>query len=146
MNTYDIATALDGIEYPCAIPKHIQLAAQVAKIVIVYGMSDDLVELAGAICDELCAYGGADFSVTPRGLMMDFDNLIQNHRGADLKDKLREYFQSEGTEMAIEALWCDEPDISWTFRTTIPHQTFRIMEDGAVFCRGIVFALGDVKP
>lgn len=145
MNTTEIANKLDGTEYPPRIPKDIEAAAKKAGIVIAYGCSDDLVELHGAIREELDAYDGVAFHVTHQGLFPDIDHLIENYRNDARVNKLREYFAMEGYEVEVEALWCAEPDISWTFKTTIPHETFNIMEDGAVFCRGIVFRLEDVK-
>lgn len=146
MNTTEIANKLDGIEYPPRVPKDIEAAAKTAGVVIAYGCSDDLVELHGAIREELDAYNGVAFMVTHQGLFPNVDRLIENYRGPDLVNALRNYFAMEGYEVEIEALWGAEPDISWTFKTTIPHETFNIMEDGAVFCRGIVFRLEDVKP
>lgn len=146
MNTVEIANKLDGMEYPPRVPRDIEEAAKWAGIVIAYGNSDDLVELRGAIREELDAYEGVTFDVTHQGLFPDIDRLLENYRGPDLVNKLREYFSTEGCEVAIEALWGAEPDTSWTFKTTIPHETFNVMEDGAVFCRGIVFRLVDVKP
>lgn len=46
----------------------------------------------------------------------------------------------------IEAVWCpDEPDCSWAYKTDIPHVTFDVVEDGELYCRGIVFRLADAK-
>jgi hypothetical protein len=39
-----------------------------------------------------------------------------------------------------------EDGCSWTFRTGIPHATFNILEDGDLFCRGIVVDLRDLAP
>jgi hypothetical protein len=35
-------------------------------------------------------------------------------------------------------------DTSWSYETDIPHATFDVLEDGEVYCRGIVFALADL--
>ena len=40
----------------------------------------------------------------------------------------------------IEAVWCDpESGSSWSYKTSIPHETFRILEDADLYCIGIVF-------
>lgn len=40
----------------------------------------------------------------------------------------------------IEAVWCDpENGSSWSYRTAIPHETFRILEGADLYCIGIVF-------
>ena len=33
---------------------------------------------------------------------------------------------------------------AWTYMTDIPHATFDVMDDGELYCRGIVFALADL--
>lgn len=43
----------------------------------------------------------------------------------------------------IEAIW-GRDDISWQYETELPHATFDIMEDGEVYCRGIVIDMGDI--
>ena len=35
-------------------------------------------------------------------------------------------------------------NVSWSYLTDIPHKTFDIMEDGEIYCRGIVFSLDDL--
>ena len=45
----------------------------------------------------------------------------------------------------IEALWCKEDDIAWTYKTDIPHETFMIYEDDEAYCRGIIFSINDLN-
>lgn len=35
-------------------------------------------------------------------------------------------------------------DIPWTYKTNIPHLDFNIMEEGEVYCEGLVFFIGDL--
>lgn len=68
-------------------------------------------------------------------------------------DDLMEFYQDDSKRANyIEAFWCDKTAfdengniIAWTYKTDIPHETFMIYEDGAPYCRGIVFNLADVK-
>ena len=114
--------------------------AALSGLVIVYGASDDLMELEGAISDEIGACDGVTIRVDKDGLIPDFDILNKEDKTA-----LRDYFARETTGQTIEQLWCAEEDYSWTFKTHIPHVTFEIVEDGSRYCRGIVFSLTDVK-
>ena len=41
-------------------------------------------------------------------------------------------------------LWCSEHPFSWTYETPVPHATFDVMEDGDLFCRGLVIAVSDL--
>ena len=51
----ELAVKLDGIEYGDGIPDDIVEAAKESKLVIIHGSSDDLIEIHGAISDEVGA-------------------------------------------------------------------------------------------
>lgn len=112
----DIADALDGSEYPLYIPASISKQARECGVQIVYGDSDDLIEFEGPFRDELGAW-------------------IPEDRGT------RDYVSSEGRR--ITAVWGETKKVSWTYRTDIPHETFRIIDedddDDETYCIGIVF-------
>lgn len=136
----EIAQQLNGIEYDRHTHDHVRKIGKVheqAGVVIVYGESDDLMEFAGAISEEL---GGTNNGITA---YVTRDGLLQN----DCKNSDCPHFEkAKASAATIEALWCKEDGYSWTFRTEIPHETFDIVEDGEKFCRGIVFTLDSVKP
>lgn len=54
------------------------------------------------------------------------------------------------SDKPIKAVWCGgETDdcgneITWTYETEIPHETFMIYEGEEPFCRGIVFNINDL--
>lgn len=128
-----LAARLTGAEYPVRIPKDIVEAARTAGLVIVYGASDDLMKFEGAITDEVGCYEGGTAYLDSAGLLQnECDNEDCPHF-ARLKKAAR----------TIEAVW-SEGDYSWTYKTTIPHETFEVVEDGEKYCRGIVFALADL--
>lgn len=136
MNAKELAAKLTGCEYRKEITKELAAEAKSNGLVVVFGASDDLMEFRGAIYDEHGCYDGGIAKVDSKGLLPERENIDDD---ADLKD----YFKRIDGAVDIEALWCAEPDYSWTFKTTIPHQTFEITEDGEPYCRGIVFALSD---
>jgi hypothetical protein len=107
---------IGGLEYGEEIPTIAKEFCENHNIVIVYGHSDDLMEFDGAIYDEVGAYGGGVAYIKDGELNVD-----------------------EGTRK-IELLWRDG-NIAWTFKTDIKHETFNIMEDGEIFCVGIIFEL-----
>jgi len=46
----------------------------------------------------------------------------------------------------ITAEWCpSDVECSWKISTELPHETFNIMEDGDLYCIGIVFDFSDIK-
>lgn len=125
MTAKQLAAHLDGREYMKEITPEEEREAESNGLVVVYGYSDDNVELAGAISDEIGAWNGVVFHVEKDGSYRVKDS--------DAPNKIR-------------AVWCPEDtDFSWAFETDIPHEVFRILEDGEHFCLGIVFALSDLK-
>lgn len=136
MNAKELAEQLNGTHYPVNISKELLRQAKAAGLVVVYGASDDLMEFAGAVDDELGAYNGTTAYLSSSG-------LLQN----DCSDDECPHFEKMKDRAAtVEALWCEEGDYSWTYKTDIPHWTFEVLEDGEPpYCRGIVFALADVK-
>ena len=147
MTPKELAALLHGREYGREITEFEAAQAKAAGLVVVFGYSDDNVELEGAIHDEVAAYDGTTLRMTPLGLLPawsgDDDEISEEDAAFYFKRKAAGF-------QTIEVLWSPkgedgEPFASWAFKTAIPHETFDVMEDGELFCRGIVFALADVK-
>ncbi|MFV0892427.1 MULTISPECIES: hypothetical protein [Pseudomonas] len=137
MTKEELATQLNGLEYPTRIPGALIVAAQSAGLVILCGASDDLMEFYGARREEIGCYDGGTAFVDADGVLPDRDCL-------DGDEELAEYVQRQKSAKSIEALWCKEDGYSWTYKTEIPHATFEVVEDEEPYCRGIVFALADL--
>ena len=133
MTRDELSTMLNGREYIEEVNNEIKEAMEGTGLVVVFGGSDDLMEFHGAIDDEVECYNGGK-------AYLDRNGLLNN----ECNDCDCPYFeQKRNRALVIEALWCAEPNISWTYKTDIPHSTFEIMEAGEVYCRGIVFKLGE---
>jgi len=137
----ELAARLNGIEYPTDIPKELLADAKASGLVIVYGASDDLMEFDGAMTDEVGAFDESEMSLDAEGLIDEWDVLFE---GRPNKNRFRRYFEREPKARTIKAFW-GRDGYSWTYETDIPHATFDMMEDGEKYCRGIVFALADLK-
>lgn len=135
MNVKEAAAQLNGDEYNSEGSSELFAAMKSNRLVAVYGASDDLMEFRGAIHDEVGAYEGASAFVTSSG-------LLENECG---NDRCPHFAKLQEAAFEIEALWCDEDNISWTYRTSIPHETFLIKEDDETYCRGIVFSLDNLS-
>ena len=138
MTKEDLAAQLTGLTYPVRLPRAIEAAAKDAGLVIVFGASDDLLELRGAISEELSAYEGTKILLTRDGV---FDEDSCSKKCSHWK-KARAQAQQNG--QILEALW-DTAGYSWMYQISIPHATFEVLEDGEPYCRGVVFALADVE-
>jgi len=129
-----LAEMLNGRKYGDEFTLESVEYAKKFRLVIVYGASDDLIEFEGAFRDEAGCWEGRDVAITREGVFNeDCDNEECPHE-VELQDACTK----------IKAIW-DRDGISWQYETDMPHETFEIMEDGDVYCRGIVFKLSDVK-
>jgi len=140
MNKEKLANLLDGSEYPFRLNRKIRDLAKEDGLLVIYGMSDDLMELEGAISDECGCFNGGSFMLDDQGILLPWD-------GDDYGDEYdaEQYFKRKPKAKMLEALWCEEEEYSWTYKTDIPHACFDIVEDGEKYCRGIVIDLKDLK-
>lgn len=137
MNKEQLAKQLTGCEYGKEISKEVEAEAKAARLVVVFGGSDDLMEFRGAISDEVGACDGGEAFVDGRGLLPERESISDD---ATLED----YFGRKKTAKKIIAEWCNGDGYCWTFDTAIPHATFEVMEEGKGFCKGIVFSLDEL--
>lgn len=115
MTLKEFAQMLNGREYGHEIHKEEEALAKELGFVVVFGYSDDNAELRGAIDDEIDCFDGGKLE----------------HK--DLPD-------------VIYAKWCDrETNYAWSYKTSIPHETFCIYEDGEYWCLGIVCDINKPK-
>ena len=101
-------------------------AAIMNGLVIGHCVSDDLCILEGAVYEEFGAYNGTNIYINGDGQVSEKPFEYKNCRH-------------------IQVVWKDKSAPNWYFKTTIPHKTFDILEDGYPFCKGIVFCLDDIQ-
>lgn len=116
-----IAAALNGREYGEELSKEESKFLKTLGYVVVFGYSDDNVELDGTIRDECGCYNGAKFSFSVDGLS--------------------EFIGDSGY---LDAEW-DKNDYAWFLSTDYPHETFDVLEDDEKYCRGLVVKFDDLK-
>lgn len=133
--TEAIAKTLMNVEY-CNIPPAIVKLAEENNIVIAYGASADLLELEGAITDEVGAYGGVTYYLSANGSIKNecsnencpyHEAIIQNAYSIELIPHLGH-------------------PLKWHFETSIPHHVFPMLRYNStdptiIYCMGIVFSL-----
>ena len=131
-----LAAMLDGRQYGNEIAKCEETLAAEAGLVVVFGYSDDLIELRGAIDAEVPAYNGTI-------VRLDGADVLWN----DCENEGCPYFERASARAPFfRALW-DAPGAkaAWTFDVRWPHSTFTVLEDGEPFCVGVVFALAAAR-
>lgn len=134
-----LAVELDGgqHQYPFAPAPDLVAQAKALGLVIVYGVSDDLVEFDGAFRDQVGRYDGGTVLVDSQGVL-DRDQVDD-----DDDEAITAYTLRSKSARRIEALW-GQNGFDWSYETDIPHATFEIMEGAEPYCRGIVFAVADL--
>lgn len=137
MNAIELANELNGTEYPFRPTRDIIQKAIDNNLVIVYGASDDLMELEGAIVEEVDASGGGIVRVYKSGVLGSRDDL-------DTDEDLEAWLQNKSNSKTIEAKWCETEEYSWTYQTDIPHSVFDIVEGSEKYCRALVFSVDDI--
>lgn len=140
MTPKQAASAIHGKEYGNETTKALEHQMKASGLVAVFGASDDLLEFRGAIYDEVGAYGGTTVYLSEAGLFRrTCDNEDCPH-----EEKILEAAKRAGKK--IDAVWCPkEPECSWLITSNIEHEPFDVMEDGELYCRGIVFRLSDAQ-
>lgn len=138
----EFAAKLNGREYGEEMSNDERKQAKRDGLIMICGASDDLMEVNGALEEELGAYPGVSFVVAINGVLNP-----------------QPYIQSRGTAIdelpdvldwpTLDAVWNDKTlnkHYAWSYRTEIPHATFDVMDgdDGSYYCRGIVFHIDDV--
>lgn len=145
MNKEQLAQILNGREYRDEITKEEEQLAKENNLLVCFGASDDLLELRGIIDDEVSAYdGGTALIVKKKGGKIDVmsENDFEEIEG--LMDQNDLEFNLPSVKVVAE--WCPEDlECSWRITSKIPHTTFDIMEDGELYCRGIVIHKSDIE-
>lgn len=136
MNVKEWAERLNWREYREEMTTEEEKQAEADGMVIVFGASDDLIEFRGVIRNELGALDGGIYKMTAAK-----DVVPVNEHSANMNRALPD----------VRAIWSPTSGgmsswASWEIQSAIPHETFDIMEDGELYCRGIVFAWADAFP
>lgn len=142
MNKKELAELLDGCEYGSEISDDLAEEAKDSGLVVVFCASDDLALFAGAIDDEIGAWNG-----TVAQIIKSFDGVLFID-----EDDIEEW-EEEGREIPpiAQVLIEREPEddgvfiAPWRCSTLFPYEPFNVMEDGELYCIGIVFDLSEIK-
>ena len=123
------AAMLDGREIGKEMSQEEEKIAASNGLTVVFGYSDDNIEVRGQVDDELGCFDGGDFWISRQG--------IRQWEQKELPVPL-----NEAGEWFLRALWCgSEEGAAWPYQTSAPHSTFKIYEDGELFCIGLVLSL-----
>jgi hypothetical protein len=137
MDAKEFAKLLNGRTYRSEIELHEAKMAYDEDLVVVFGAYDDLMEFRGSLDDEIGLYDGGTAFVGRDDVIGISHNCDCEH--CEFKEKLKKDY------IAIEAVWGDKDvGASWSYKTSIPHETFNIYDEGELYCVGIVFSFDDL--
>ena len=136
------AALIAGREYGNEITQEEEKIAKESGLFVIFGYSDDNMEIRGLQYDELPCYRGKSFlidskGVLPWGSVSDIET--------EFEEEVREWFDRKKIAVPIKACWCKEDDgAAWTYETEVPHAPFNIYEDGEIYCVGLVIDSSDL--
>ena len=110
-------------------PYHMVCEAQRQRYLVIFGSSDDLVEICGYHHYEFNALRPITLYVT-RNCVYSADTIYPS----TAKSIHAEYSAPTTNNPAL-----------WKFTTDIPHVTFDVMEGNELFCRGLVIDLNNLE-
>lgn len=133
----DLADRLNGRQYLSEMNRQDHFDAHTAGLVVVFGGSDDIAEFSGAINDE--ASGPGEILIDAEGVLPSWDSASESQESA------ADYLRRAATAKKIEAVWCAKGQpYDWTYKTSIPHSRFEVLDGPDLYCMGIVFSLKDL--
>ena len=136
-----IKSICDGIEYSRDIPFEAKKLAKENGIVVIVGGSDDL----------MYAYGAESF-------LTDYCEHSEGWDGCDLSKHASDIqLKEEAKQLGLKIFWCgkihktgeiiedydmdESGSFSYKVNEGIEHLDFKVMEDGEVYCTGIIIKL-----
>lgn len=145
MTPIEFAARLEGRQIGNEITPAEDEQAREAGLVVIFGYSDDLIELRGAIRDEASAYNGTTLHLHRAGLIgiIPFSECERCHRRSRRAAELCR---------AVRCHWdyrCASDDTRWSWWIEADGGKlgagFTILdEDGDRYCRGLVLAIADL--
>ncbi|MBQ9348657.1 MAG: hypothetical protein IJT94_15195 [Oscillibacter sp.] len=115
--------------------------ARDSGLVVVYGASDDLMEIDGALDDEAGCFDGGTFHINRDGLVKWQDE------DGDFCENCPYFKAVLKSAMKIRAVWHGRGNPCWTYETDIPHEEFTVRDKDdpeESYCIGIIFRLEDL--
>lgn len=141
MTKEQLAELLNGNEYRDEMTKEQEQAAKQNNLLVLFGASDDLLEMRGAIRDEVGAYDGELYADGEE------ENTYHKAIGNEVLP-ISDECDNDDNPRLIRAEWCpdDQPALSWRISSNIPYASFTIKEDGEPYCEGIIIDIDDIIP
>lgn len=139
MTKEDLAQIMNGRRIGEEITQQEEAQAKGSALVAIFGASDDLIELRGAIHDEVNAYKGGECFIKNGKLLEPLEDeadieVLEKYGVLEIVQKMHK------GAIRIEGKFGDNV-YSWFITTEAEFVPFEIMEGADKYCRGIVIQL-----
>jgi hypothetical protein len=137
----EFATLLDGREYGNEISIDEEFIARDNELLVCFCSSDDLLIFKGIFNDETGSTAYIRIDVKTGGIKLAEEDETET------LEEIREFtgFRLNCQRIKMVRQWYIDGTEGFCIKTTLPHSTFDIMEDGELYCRGIVIKKADVE-
>lgn len=135
MTATELAARLDGCEYGDEMDGSLEDLAHASGLCVLFGASDDLLECRGSIADERGAGDYTEARLDGDGFLPEFDGTFKSEAEG------KRYFARSASPNLVTVLaeWCPQGvNTSWRLSANRPYHSFRVLEDGELYCLGIV--------
>ena len=137
----ELAARLAGREFGNEITREEEKLAKESGLFVIFGYSDDNMEVRGLQYDEFSCYGGKTFlmdskGVLPWGSVSDIET--------EFEEEVRDFLDRKKIALPLRACACETDYACWTYETEVPHAPFNIYEDGEIYCVGLVIDSKDL--
>ena len=147
MTKEQLAELLNGNEYRNEMTKEQEHIAKENNLLVLFGASDDLLEMRGAIYDEAGAWEVGEYALVLDGELYtdEEENTYHKAIGNTVLSLSDEYDNGDNPRL-IRAEWCpdDHQALSWRISAHMPCASFTINEDGEPYCEGIVIDIDEI--
>lgn len=137
----DFATILNGREYGNEMSIDEEFIARDNELLVCFCSSDDLLIFKGIFNDETGSTAYIMSDIKTGGIKLAEDDATQR------LEEIREFtgFRLNLQRIKMVRQWYIDGTEGFCIKTTLPHATFDIMEDGELYCRGIVIEKADIE-
>lgn len=146
MNAKELAAQLNGMAVGGKMAAQID-AAEDNDLVIAYCTPNELFELKGAGDTDSDVYESTDLCV----FVFDEEYCLFDRQSLGDKDDADDYeftaheAAEKGNIIQAIAQPAEVPGAAWFIKPSFAHESFDLMQDGKLFCRGAVFAASALK-
>ena len=130
MTIKDFANMIDNTDYNLGRPFSSMITSMAKELgyILIYGASDDLIEAEGAVRSE-------DSSCRERVYLSPDGFKCKPTKGVpSIKPDFGSGIKQDGK------------DVGWTFKTKLPYETFRLIDDYGIQSIGIIVDIKDLSP